>query len=128
MKPPKRPRLKIKSSPERSEIQAAVTELKELNNSLTMSALSPRESEDECDAIGRHVTLQLRQLPPIDRIDATDEIHATLSRYRKKALCVRTVYTPNYSSESAPSPNPTVGAQPSSPLTSTPTTSTYLSA
>lgn len=126
MKPPKRPRSKMKLSPERSEIQAAVNELKELNNSLTMSAPSPRESEDECDVIGRHVALQLRQLPPIDRIDATDEIQAILSRYRKKALCARNVYTPsNCSSESAPSPQPTVGFPPRSPLTSTPTTSTY---
>lgn len=107
MKPPKRPRSKMKLSPEGSEIQAAVNELKELNQSLTMSAPSPRESEDECDVIGRHVALQLRQLPPIDRIDATDEIQAILSRYRKTALYARNVYTPsNYSSESAPSPQP----------------------
>ena len=105
MKPPKRPRSKMKFSPEGSEIQAAVNELKELNHSLTMSAPSPRESEDECDVIGRHVALQLRQLPPIDRIDATDEIQAILSRYRKTALCARNVYS-NYSSESAPSPVP----------------------
>lgn len=126
MKPPKRPRSKMKLSPERSEIQAAVNELKELNNTLTMSAPSPRESEDECDVIGRHVALQLRQLPPIDRIDATDEIQAILSTYRKKALCARNVYSPsNYSSESAPSPQPTVGFPPRSPLTSTPMPTYY---
>lgn len=118
----------MKLSPEGSEIQAAVNELKELNQSLTMSAPSPRESEDECDVIGRHVALQLRQLPPIDRIDATDEIQAILSRYRKTALCARNVYTPsNYSSESAPSPQPTVGFPTRSPLTSTPTSTYYQS-
>lgn len=45
MKPPKRPRSNMRSS-EPSEIQAAVNELKELNNTLTMSAPSPRASED----------------------------------------------------------------------------------
>lgn len=79
-----------------------------------MSAPSPRELGDECDVIGRHVALQLRQLSQIDRIDATDEIQAILSRYRKKSLCATLVYThSNYSSESTPSP-----------LTSAPTMST----
>ncbi|CAG4937843.1 unnamed protein product [Parnassius apollo] len=65
--PRKRPRSNIKCTLERSDIKAAVNELKELSNSLTMSI--PSASEDEFDVIGRHVTLQLRQLPPIDRID-----------------------------------------------------------
>ncbi|XP_071052133.1 uncharacterized protein [Onthophagus taurus] len=50
IKPPKKPRLKMKLSPEGSEIQAAVNELKELNQCLTMSAPSPKEPEDECDS------------------------------------------------------------------------------
>lgn len=76
----------MRLSSEPSEIQAAVNELKELNNTLTTSVSSPRASEDECDVIGRHVAMQLRQLQPIDMIDATDEIQAILSRYRKEAL------------------------------------------
>jgi len=63
-----------------------VNELKKLNTTLTMSAPSPRASEDECDIIGKHVAMQLRQLQPIDMIDAKDEIQAILSRYRKEAL------------------------------------------
>lgn len=54
--------------------------------------------------------MQLKQLQPGDIIDATDEIHAILSRYRKKALKQlenRNVYTSsNYSYESTPSPQP----------------------
>ncbi|XP_026746865.1 uncharacterized protein LOC113508093 [Trichoplusia ni] len=110
VKPPKTVKLKTKLSSERSDIQAAVNELKELNSSLVnVSAPITRELEDECDVIGRHVALQLKQLSSIDRIDATDEIQAILSRYRKRALCGRIVYTPsNYSSECTPSPQPTV--------------------
>lgn len=113
LKPPKSPKLKTKLSSERSEIQAAVNELKELNISLVnVSAPIPRELEDECDVFGRHVALQLKQLPPIDRIDATDEIQAILSKYRKSALSARIVYTPsNYSSECTPSPQPVVNYQ-----------------
>lgn len=86
MKPQKRQRSTMRLSPEPSEIQAAVNELKELITNLIMSTQSPRGSEDECDVIGRHVAMQLRQLQPIDMIDATDEIQAILSRYRKKAF------------------------------------------
>lgn len=112
MKPPKRPKSKMRLSPESSEIRAAVNELNELKTNLRMSAQSPRGSEDECDVIGRHVVMQLKQLQPIDMIDAMDEIQGILTRYRKKALRkieYRNVYTPsNWSSESAPSPQPTV--------------------
>lgn len=73
-----------------------------------MSVPSPRASEDEYDIVGRHVAMQLKQLHPVDIIDATDEIQAILSRYRKKAfkqLENRNVYTPsNYSYSSTPSP------------------------
>lgn len=110
MKPPKRP-ISINMRPsEPSEIQAAVNEFKELNSTLTMSVPSPRASEDECDIVGRHVAMQLKQLHPVDIIDATDEIQAILSRYRKKALKQlenRNVYTPsNNSYSSTPSPQP----------------------
>ncbi|KAH9635589.1 hypothetical protein HF086_012258 [Spodoptera exigua] len=117
VRPPKTPKLKTKVSSERSEIQAAVNELKELNISLlNVSAPIPRELEDECDVIGRHVALQLKQLPPIDRIDATDEIQAILSRYRKSTLCARIMliilYTPSdYSSECTPSKQPAANYQ-----------------
>lgn len=112
MKPTKRPKSKMRLPPESSEIRAAVNELKELNTNLRMSTQSPKGSEDECDVIGRHVAMQLKQLQPIDMIDAMDEIQGILSRYRKKALRkieYRNVYTPsNCSSESAPSPRPIV--------------------
>ncbi|KAF9422075.1 hypothetical protein HW555_002096, partial [Spodoptera exigua] len=117
VRPPKTPKLKTKVSSERSEIQAAVNELKELNISLlNVSAPIPRELEDECDVIGRHVALQLKQLPPIDRIDATDEIQAILSRYRKSTRCARIMliilYTPSdYSSECTPSKQPAANYQ-----------------
>lgn len=112
MKPLKRPKSKMRLSPGPFEIRAAVNELKELNTNLRMSAQNPRGSEDECDVIGRHVAMQLKQLQPIDMIDAMDEIQGILSRYRKKALRkieYRNVYTPsNCSPESAPLPQPTV--------------------
>lgn len=108
MKPPKRPRsINIRPS-DPSEIQATVNELKELNSTLTMSVPSPRASEDECDIFGRYVAMQLKQLQPVDIIDATDEIQAILSRYRKKALKQlenRNMYTPS-SYSSTPSPQP----------------------
>lgn len=124
MKPSKTPKLKMKLPSEPSGIQAAVNELKELNNTLVnVSAPIPRDLEDECDVIGRHVALQLKQLPPIDRIDATDEIQAIISRYRKSALCARIVYSPsNHSSECTRSPQP-VGFTAGAPVNPTSTMS-----
>lgn len=81
----KRRRSKTKFLPEQSEILAFVNELKELNNSLIKSTPNSRESEDECDIFAKHVTMQLKQIPSNYRIDAMDEIQATLSKYRKKA-------------------------------------------
>lgn len=60
-KPAKRPRSSMRSS-EPSEIQATVNELKELNNTLTMSVPSPRASEDECDIIDAMDPLSGQQL------------------------------------------------------------------
>ncbi|XP_055622055.1 uncharacterized protein LOC129765671 [Toxorhynchites rutilus septentrionalis] len=115
---PKKPsnrRSKKKLSTEQSTIQAAVNELKELNNNLTVSASSMGEPEDECEAIGRHVIMQLRQLSPIDRIDATDEIHAILSRYRKNALCVSRMQYTYSDHEYTETSQATVGFPPRSP-------------
>ncbi|XP_055635056.1 uncharacterized protein LOC129774959 [Toxorhynchites rutilus septentrionalis] len=116
MKPPKR--LRISSTSERkllsgqSNVRAAGNELSEPK----VSAPSPVEPEDECDVFGRHVALQLRQLPSIDRIEAIDEIHTIISAYRKKALRAGNVY-----SESGHSSEPDEGCPAESQSTTPPT-------
>ncbi|CAH1989519.1 unnamed protein product [Acanthoscelides obtectus] len=57
---------------------------------------------DEYDFIGKHVAIQLRQLPLLDFIDAKDEIQQVLSRYRKKAIYARNTST--FSSYNTSSP------------------------
>ena len=55
--------------------------------------------------------MQLKKLPTLDRIDATDEIQPVLSRYRKKVFRAGTMNISNYSSpKCTPSPLPTVGS------------------
>ncbi|XP_055617578.1 uncharacterized protein LOC129762964 [Toxorhynchites rutilus septentrionalis] len=96
---PKKPsnrRSKKKLSTEQSTIQAAVNELKELNNNLTVSASSMGEPEDECEAIGRHVIMQLRQ-------------------YRKNALCVSRMQYTYSDHEYTETSQATVGFPPRSP-------------
>ncbi|CAH2016734.1 unnamed protein product [Acanthoscelides obtectus] len=63
---------------------------------------NPVQQCDEYDVIGKHVAIQLRELPLLDFIDAKDEIQQLLSRYRKKAICARN--TSAFSSYNTSSP------------------------
>lgn len=83
MRPAKIPKFQTRPG---YEILAVVNELKKLTECAQMCVPSPREPEDECDAIGKHVAWQLRELKPIQRVEATERIHAILSKYRKKDL------------------------------------------
>ncbi|CAH1963880.1 unnamed protein product [Acanthoscelides obtectus] len=77
-------KIKHNITQETSGIAAAFTELKQLNSAIQTSSCS--QQCDEYDVIGKHVAIQLRQLPLLDFIDAKDEIQQVLSRYRKKAI------------------------------------------
>lgn len=96
-----------------SGITAAINELKQLNSNIEFSGSS--QQEDEYDVVGKHVAMQLRQLPLLDFLDAKDEIQQVLSRYRKKAIYARNASAlSSYSASSpqsyiaSPSPGPSV--------------------
>jgi hypothetical protein len=63
-------------------ITEAVRELKDLNNILSVPDENVRKLEDECDVMGRHVAMQLRELPIQDRIMANVDIQQVLMQYR----------------------------------------------
>ncbi|CAH1976294.1 unnamed protein product [Acanthoscelides obtectus] len=63
---------------------------------------NPVQQCDEYDVIGKHVAIQLRELPLLDFIDAKDEIQQVFSRYRKKAIYARN--TSAFSSYNTSSP------------------------
>lgn len=83
---------------ETSGIAAAINELKQLNSTIESSSSS--RQEDEYDVVGKHVAIQLRQLPLLDFLDAKDEIQQVLSRYRKRALYTRNSTLASYSASS----------------------------
>lgn len=95
---------------EMSGITAAIDELKQLNSTIESSSSS--RQEDEYDVVGKHVAIQLRQLPLLDFLDAKDEIQQVLSRYRKA------IYSRNasaLSSYSASSPQSNIASPSSGP-------------
>lgn len=107
---------------EMSGITAAINELKQLNSTIESSSSS--QQEDEYDVVGKHVAIQLRQLPLLDFLDAKDEIQQVLSRYRKKAIHARNASSlSSYSSSSPQSyiPSPSPGPSVSFPGTNQPT-------
>ncbi|CAH1976191.1 unnamed protein product [Acanthoscelides obtectus] len=93
-------KIKHNITQETSGIAAAINELKQLNSTIQTSSCS--QQCDEYDVIGKHVAIQLRELPLLDFIDAKDEIQQVLSRYRKKAVCARN--TSAFSSYNTSSP------------------------
>ncbi|CAH1956925.1 unnamed protein product [Acanthoscelides obtectus] len=95
-------KLKHNITQETSGIAAVINELKQLNSTIQTSSCS--QQCDEYDVIGKHVAIQLRQLPLLDFIDAKDEIQQVLSRYRKKAIYARnTSAFSSYNTSSPPS-------------------------
>lgn len=98
---------------EMNGITAAINELKQLNSNIESSSSS--QQEDEYDIVGKHVAIQLRQLPILEFLDAKDEIQQLLSRYRKRAIYARNASALSSYSESSPqsyipppSPRPSV--------------------
>ncbi|XP_068234559.1 uncharacterized protein [Palaemon carinicauda] len=73
---PKRPRKQT------SELIPSINETKDLNR----VCCNPRYIDDECEAFGRHVAVQLQQLPVTQRIYAQDEVQKILTRYRLAAI------------------------------------------
>ncbi|XP_050548072.1 uncharacterized protein LOC126909682, partial [Daktulosphaira vitifoliae] len=65
-------------------ITNAVHELKNLNETIN----SPKTSiqDDECDVMGKHIAIQLRELPPYDRVLANFELQKVLLNYRLKNM------------------------------------------
>lgn len=103
---------------EMSGITAAIDELKQLNSTIESSSSS--QQEDEYDVVGKHVAIQLRQLPLLDFLDAKDEIQQVLSRYRKRAIYARNASA--LSSYSASSPQSYIASPSSGPSVSFPGT------
>jgi hypothetical protein len=68
--------------PRMGTITEAVRELKDLNKILSVPDQNVRKVEDECDVMGRHVAMQLRELPIQDRIRANVDIQQVLMKYR----------------------------------------------
>lgn len=68
-----------------SDIRAAITELKELNTSL-QTPIETSQKENECDIIGKHIAIQLKELLMPDMIQANTEMQQILMKYRLKNL------------------------------------------
>ncbi|PZC80777.1 hypothetical protein B5X24_HaOG214001 [Helicoverpa armigera] len=66
-----------------SGIVAAINELKQLNSTIESSNSS--QQEDEYDVVGKHVAIQLRQLPLLDFLDAKDENSTSTFTIPKKS-------------------------------------------
>lgn len=65
-------------------ITDAVHELKNLNKK--MSTPTTAIPEDECDAMGKHIAIQLRKLPPYDRVLANFDLQKILMDYRLRNM------------------------------------------
>jgi hypothetical protein len=63
-------------------ITEAVRELKDFNKILSVPDQNVRKVEDECDVMGRHIAMQLRELPIQDRIMANVNNQQVLMKYR----------------------------------------------
>lgn len=65
-------------------ITDAVHELKNLNE--TMNTTKTAIQDDECDIMGKHIAIQLRELPSYDRVLANFELQKVLMNYRLKNM------------------------------------------
>ncbi|XP_064108274.1 uncharacterized protein LOC135216735 [Macrobrachium nipponense] len=74
--PMKRPRRQI------TDVTAAAEGLIDPNKAIN----HPEQVDEECGTFGRHVAVQLKQLPTTQRILAQDEIQKVLTRYRLAAI------------------------------------------
>lgn len=78
-------RLKNKGQKRRLEaITDAVQELKNLNETMTNPTTAIRE--DDCDVMGKHIAIQLRELPPYDRVLANFDLQKVLMDYRLRNM------------------------------------------
>lgn len=64
-------------------ITDAVQDLKNLNQSMNPSTIA---WEDECDIMGKHMAIQLRELTEYDRVLAHYDIQKILINYRLKNM------------------------------------------
>lgn len=68
-------------------IADAVRDLNELNEKLNTPTTSTAGSlEDECEIMGKHIAIQLRQLPAYDRVRANFEIQKILMEFRLRNI------------------------------------------
>lgn len=83
------PRARNKGQKRRLElISNAVRELKDVNEKLQMvqTTTSSVVVDDECDVMGKHIAIQLRQLPVDERIRANFEIQRVLMDFRLRNI------------------------------------------
>lgn len=73
---------KSRSKKQVSAVGAAIKELKELNRAINI----PNLVEEECEAFGRHVAVQLKKLQSKHSILAQEEIQRVLTKYRLAGL------------------------------------------
>ena len=73
---------KSSKRPRMATITEALRELKDLNKILSVHDQNVRKVEDECDVMGRHIAMQLRELPIQDRIMVNVDIQQVLMKYR----------------------------------------------
>lgn len=77
-------RLKNKGQKRKLEaITEAVQELKNLNETMNTPTVN---REDECDVMGKHIAIQLRELPPYDRVLANFDLQKVLMDYRLRNM------------------------------------------
>lgn len=99
--------IKRNLSPKESSMHSAINELKDLNKSLRLPL---EEEENECDIIGKHIAIQLKQLPLPDMLNANAEIQQVLTKYRLKNLYSHNASTPS-TSRSISTPQPSLSKQ-----------------
>jgi hypothetical protein len=92
---------KSSKRPRMDTITEAVRELKDLNKILSVPDQNVRKVEDECDVIGRHIAMQLRELPIQDRIMANVDIQQVLMKYRLQNIYRRSETTRSHTSTSS---------------------------
>lgn len=83
------PRARNRGQKRRIElISNAVRELKDVNEKLQMvqTTTSSVVVDDECDVIGKHIAIQLRQLPVDERIRANFEIQRVIMDFRLRNI------------------------------------------
>lgn len=79
---PAEPMQKSKSRKQVGTVTAAIKELKELDKAINI----PQLVDEECEAFGKHVAIQLKKLHPEHCILAQEDIQRVLTKYRLAGL------------------------------------------